>query len=61
MRPSEAAPPLRRILSEPFRNRNFRRLLVFLSTWNFATNLAAFLTVYLLQQLRLDMGTVVML
>jgi hypothetical protein len=24
----------------PFRNQNFRRLMVFLSSWNFAANLA---------------------
>ncbi|UUX94659.1 MFS transporter [Aquabacterium sp. J223] len=50
---------LRRRLAAPFRERNFRRLLVFLGAWNLASNLTApFLTVFLLQQLRLPLSTV---
>jgi hypothetical protein len=46
-------------LAAPFRDRGFRRLLVMLGAWNFASNFAApFLTVYLLQQLGYGMATV---
>jgi MFS family permease len=46
-------------LAAPFRDRNFRRLLVMLGAWNFSSNFAApFLTVYLIQQLGFGMGTV---
>jgi MFS family permease len=51
--------PLLALLREPFANRNFRRVIVFMASWNFASNLAApFLTVYLLQQTGYGMGTV---
>ncbi|MBL8659298.1 MAG: MFS transporter [Rhodospirillales bacterium] len=46
---------LRRPLSDP----NFRRLIAFLGTWNFAVNLAApFFTVFMLTALHLDMITI---
>lgn len=51
--------PLLQMLREPFRDANFRRVIVFMGSWNFASNLAApFLTVYLLQQLGYGLGTV---
>jgi len=47
------------MLSAPFRDRNFRRLIVFLSAWNFAANLAApFFSVYMLKSLGYSMTTV---
>jgi MFS family permease len=47
------------IVREPLRDANFRSLLVMLSSWNLASNLAApFLTVYLIQQLGYGLGTV---
>ena len=47
------------LLSEPFRDANFRKVMVFMGSWNFAANLAApFLTVYLLQQMGYGLGTV---
>jgi MFS family permease len=47
------------LLSEPFRDRDFRKVIVFMGSWNFAANLAApFLTVYLLQQMGYGLGTV---
>jgi MFS family permease len=54
------APPERRrigaVLAEPLRDVNFRNLLVFLGTWNFAVNLAApFFAVYMLRRLGLSM------
>lgn len=46
-------------LSEPVRDPNFRQLLVFLATWNFAVNLAApFFSVYMLVRLELPIGWV---
>lgn len=46
-------------LAEPFRDHNFRKLLTFLGTWNFAINLAApFFTVYMLKRLGLSVSWV---
>jgi Na+/melibiose symporter-like transporter len=48
-------------LSIPLRD-NFRRLILFLSTWNFAVNLAApFFTVYMLRSLGYPMTVIVVL
>jgi len=48
------------LLAEPFRDANFRRLMMFLGVWGFALNLAApFFTVFMLQDLGLGMGIVV--
>lgn len=56
MKPPERVIRLVKMLSEPFRDRNFRRLIWFLGSWQFATNLAApFFTVYLVSQLGFDM------
>jgi MFS family permease len=50
------------ILAAPFRDRNFRRLIVFLSSWGFAANLAApFFAVYMLKSLGYSMTAVVIL
>jgi MFS family permease len=50
------------LLAEPVRDRNFRQLLVFIGTWNFAVNFAApFFTVYLLKRLGLSMTVVIAL
>ena len=50
------------LLAAPFRDPNFRRLMVFLSSWNFAANLAApFFVVYLLKTLGYSMTMVVVL
>lgn len=44
------------LISEPFRDANFRRLIWFLGSWQFATNLASpFFAVYLVQRLGCDM------
>lgn len=49
-------------LRRPLRDSNFRRLIIFMASWNFATNLAApFITVYLLQQIGLSLATVITL
>jgi len=47
------------MLGAPFRDASFRRVIVFMASWNFASNLAGpFVTVYLLQQLGYGMGRV---
>ena len=51
--------PLLAMLRAPFLDPAFRRVIIFMGSWNFASNLAApFLTVYLLQQLGYGLGTV---
>lgn len=60
MAPRRAEDRLLPLLAEPFRDANFRRLMVFLGVWGFALNLAApFFTVFMLQDLGLGMGVVV--
>lgn len=47
-------------LREPFRLKNFRRLMVFQGSWNFAVNLAApFFTVHMLRTMQLDLTVVI--
>ncbi len=46
----------------PFEDINFRKLITFLGSWNFAVNLAApFFTVYMLKRLRMDMSFIIAL
>ena len=62
MAAATASGPMHRRLLMPLRDRNFRRLLIFLGSWNFAVNLAApFFTVHMLTRLHLDLTTVVIL
>lgn len=62
MAPPERVIHLGKMLAEPFRDRNFRRLIWFLGSWQFATNLAApFFTVYLISQLGFDMAFVILM
>ena len=50
------------VLAEPFREFNFRRLLMFLGSWNFAINLAApFFVVYMVTRLGMSLGFVLSL
>jgi MFS family permease len=57
-----ARPALFAMLRAPLRDPNFRRLIVFMVAWNFATNLAApFIPVYIVHQLGYDLGFVVVL
>ncbi|MFH1782568.1 MAG: MFS transporter [Candidatus Omnitrophota bacterium] len=51
-----------KLLSQPFKDVNFRRLMLFLGSWSFAVNLAApFFTVYMLSRIGLSMSMVVIL
>ncbi len=50
------------IVSEPFKDKNYRHLMLFLASWNFAINLAApFFTVYMLQTLEIDISFIIFL
>ncbi len=52
----------RHMIKEPLKNENFRKLIFFLMSWNFAINLASpFFTVYMLKTLHYDMIFVVAL
>jgi MFS family permease len=59
--------PLRRarfflMLSRPFKDANFKNLILFLGSWNFAVNLAApFFTVYMLKRLELEISFIIVL
>ena len=58
--PADTGGGLANILRQPFRDANFRQLLVFLGLWNFAVNFAApFFAVYLLRRLGLSMTWVI--
>lgn len=49
-------------LREPFHHKNFRRLMIFHGSWNFAVNLAApFFTVHMLRTMHLDLVVVIAL
>lgn len=51
--------PVLAMIRSPFRDTNFRTVIIFMGSWNFASNLAApFITVYLLRQLGYPLGTV---
>jgi len=50
------------LLFVPFKDSNFKRLITFLGSWNFAVNLAApFFTVYMLKRLRMDISFIIAL
>jgi MFS family permease len=58
----EEKPKLLRLLTKPFKDENFKNLILFLGSWNFAINLAApFFTVYMLRRLELSMTYVIAL
>ncbi len=65
--PEPAMPPsqplqLRERLAQPFRDANFRRMIMFLGSWNFAVNLASpFFTVYLFKRLGFSLTEVTLL
>jgi hypothetical protein len=48
------------LISQPFKDVNFRNLITFFGSWNFAVNLAVpFFTVYMLRRLQLNMSLVI--
>jgi MFS family permease len=60
MAPASGNGSLISLITQPFKDGNFRNLIVFLSSWNFAVNLAApFFTVYMLKRLGMSMSLVI--
>lgn len=60
MEPRHPTRTFRETLSQPFKERNFRGLILFLASWNFAVNLAApFFPVYMLSRLGFEMSFVI--
>lgn len=58
--PADTGGGLANVLRQPFRDVNFRHLLLFMGLWNFAVNFAApFFAVYLLRRLGLSMTWVI--
>ena len=57
---AEGKPKILTLLSQPFRDENFRKLIAFMCSWNFAVNLAApFFMVYMLKRLGLSMSFII--
>jgi MFS family permease len=53
-------PKILKLLSQPFRDENFRKLIAFMCSWNFAVNLAGpFFMVYMLKRLGLNMSFII--
>ncbi|MFC1780741.1 MFS transporter [Planctomycetota bacterium] len=51
-----------KLLSQPFKDENFRKLIAFMCSWNFAVNLAGpFFMVYMLKRLELSMSFIIAL
>ncbi|MBN1437068.1 MAG: MFS transporter [Sedimentisphaerales bacterium] len=60
MPPAQASDKILKLLAQPFRDGNFRKLIAFMCSWNFAVNLAApFFMVYMLQRLGLSMSFII--
>jgi MFS family permease len=58
---TERMPHFGQLIRKPFEDKNFKNLIVFLTSWNFAVNLALpFLTVYMLTSLGMDTSSVVL-
>ena len=56
----EGKPKILKLLSQPFKDENFRKLIAFMCSWNFAVNLAGpFFMVYMLQRLGLSMSFII--
>ncbi len=58
----ERKPGILRLLAQPFKDENFRKLIAFMCSWNFAVNLAGpFFMVYMLKRLGLSMSFIIAL
>jgi MFS family permease len=56
----EERPKILKLLALPFKDENFRKLIAFMCSWNFAVNLAApFFMVYMLKRLGLSMSFII--
>ena len=59
---TQEKPRILRLLAQPFKDANFRKLIAFLASWNFAVNLAGpFFMVYMLRRLGLSMSFIIAL
>ena len=59
---AEEKPKILRLLAQPFKDENFRKLIAFMCSWNFAVNLAGpFFMVYMLKRLGLSMSFIIAL
>ncbi len=57
---AEERPKILRLLVKPFKDENFRKLMAFMCSWNFAVNLAGpFFMVYMLRRLGLSMSWII--
>jgi MFS family permease len=57
---TEKRPQILRLLAQPFKDENFRKLIAFMCSWNFAVNLAGpFFMVYMLKRLGLSMSFII--
>ncbi|MHC4069906.1 MAG: MFS transporter [Planctomycetota bacterium] len=57
---TEGNPKILTLLTQPFKDENFRKLIAFMCSWNFAVNLAApFFMVYMLKRLGLSMSFII--
>lgn len=62
MPPRDSTTPLVRLLLQPLKDRNYRTLLRYLASWQFAVNLATpFITVYIVRELGFDVSFVLLL
>jgi len=62
MAPTHEKPKFFKLILQPFKDANFKSLIMFMGSWNFAVNLAApFFTVYMLKRLQLDMSFIIAL
>jgi MFS family permease len=58
--PAEGKAHFFALILKPFKDANFKELIMFLGSWNFAVNLAApFFTVYMLKRLQLDLYVII--
>ncbi len=58
----EQKPGILKLLTQPFKDENFRKLIAFMCSWNFAVNLAGpFFMVYMLKRLGLSMSFIIAL
>ena len=59
---SEQKTEILKLLAQPFKDENFRKLIAFMCSWNFAVNLAGpFFMVYMLKRLGLSMSFIIAL
>ncbi|MBU1076289.1 MAG: MFS transporter [Spirochaetes bacterium] len=62
MAPAKGKIDLIKLILDPFKDLNFKNLIIFLGSWNFAVNLAApFFTVYMLNRLGLNLSVIIIL